>query len=259
MNFSVSNNNIPKIIHYCWFGDNSKPLLVEKCIQSWKVFLSDYEIREWNNSDIENCENQYVQEAFKMKKWAFVSDYFRLYALYNYGGIYLDTDNEVFKTFDDFLHLDFFSGYENWHGEVSPFTAVVGAKRGNHIIKDLLDEYDSIHFVSSSNKCNQCTNTTRVTKYFVDKYNFMPPYDDKVMKILEDNCIIYPSNIFCNYEKDVSYAVHHFNASWVENEPKLSWFQYIFSARNTADKKKKIIRILGIKITIKRELSGRKL
>ena len=76
-----------------------------------------------------NCNNQYVQEAYKAKKWAFISDYFRLYALYNYGGIYFDTDNEVFKSFDEFLHLDFFSGYENFNGLISPFTAVVGAKK----------------------------------------------------------------------------------------------------------------------------------
>ena len=96
----MTTNNIPKIIHYCWFGNSPKTKLVKKCIASWQKYLPEYEIREWNNADILNCNNQYVQEAYKAKKWAFISDYFRLYALYNYGGIYFDTDNEVFKSFD---------------------------------------------------------------------------------------------------------------------------------------------------------------
>ena len=89
----MTTNNIPKIIHYCQFGNSPKTKLVKKCIASWQKYLPEYEIREWNNADILNCNNQYVQEAYKAKKWAFISDYFRLYALYNYGGIYFDTDN----------------------------------------------------------------------------------------------------------------------------------------------------------------------
>lgn len=126
---------IPKIIHYCWFGNKPKPDFVKQCINSWKKYLPDYEIREWNDEDLKHCNNLYVQEAYKAKKYAFISDYFRLYALYNRGGIYFDTDNEIFKPFDEFLNLDFFSGYENWNGYISPFTAVVGAKKGNKIIK----------------------------------------------------------------------------------------------------------------------------
>ena len=159
----MTTNNIPKIIHYCWFGNSPKTKLVKKCIASWQKYLPEYEIREWNNADILNCNNQYVQEAYKAKKWAFISDYFRLYALYNYGGIYFDTDNEVFKSFDEFLHLDFFSGYENFNGLISPFTAVVGAKKGNSIIKDLLDEYNDLHFIKPNGEYDLCTITTRIT------------------------------------------------------------------------------------------------
>lgn len=242
---------IPKIIHYCWFGNNQKTKLVKKCIASWKKYLPDYEIREWNDKDLENCDNVYVKEAYSLKKYAFVSDYFRLYALYNYGGIYFDTDNEVFKTFDEFLDLDFFSGCENnCNGEYFPFTAVVGAKKGNHIIKDLLDEYKELHFINSDGSLNMYTNTRRVTDYFQRVYNFCPPYNGKVPYTLENMCVIYPYNIFCTYEKGISYAVHHFNYSWKDEDEKLNFLQQIFSVRNVYSRylKRKIITILGIKI-----------
>ena len=207
--------SIPKIIHYCWFGNNEKPELVKMCIESWKKHLPDYEIREWNNEDLKNCSVQYVQEAIKEKKWAFVSDYFRLYALYNYGGIYLDLDNEILKSLNQFLNLDFFTGYEEYKGVVSPFTAVVAAKKKNHIIKNLLDEYDKISLYNEFGEIDLTTNTKRVEKYFMEKYGILPPFKPADTTILEENSIIYPANYFCKYDADTSFAVHHFNGSWV--------------------------------------------
>ena len=250
-------NNIPKIIHYCWFGGNPKTELVERCIASWKKYLPDYEIREWNDNDLKNCKIPYVQEAYKAKKWAFITDYFRLYALYNYGGIYFDSDNEVFKSFDEFLNLEFFSGYENYNGYVSPFTAVVGAKRGNKIIKDLLDEYDDIHFVNPDGSLNLYTNTCRVTDYFQRIYNFLPPYNGNKLMTLEDKCIIYPSNIFCNYKKGVSYAVHHFNGSWLPENAKNKTDKHKFSLKDIFSvynqNGHKVWNILGIKMKFRRK------
>lgn len=249
---------IPKIIHYCWFGNKPKPDFVKQCINSWKKYLPDYEIREWNDEDLKHCNNLYVQEAYKAKKYAFISDYFRLYALYNRGGIYFDTDNEIFKPFDEFLNLDFFSGYENWNGYISPFTAVVGAKKGNKIIKDLLDEYSYLHFIEPDGSFNLYTNTRRVTDYFQRKYGFVGPYDENELKVLEENCVIYPSHVFCNYLKDVSYAVHHFNGSWVPvTNTELTFLQQIFSVVNSSDKRHKVITFLGIKMKLRRN-EGRK-
>ena len=90
-------NSIPKVIHYCWFGGNPLPEMALKCIESWKKFLPDYEIKEWNekNFDLNICE--YVKEAYQAKKWAFVSDYARFWILYHEGGVYFDTDVEVIK------------------------------------------------------------------------------------------------------------------------------------------------------------------
>ena len=95
---------IPKIIHYCWFGRGEKPEQAKKCIESWQKFLSEYEIKEWNEDNFDINSNQYVREAYESRKFAFVTDYVRLYAIYTEGGIYMDTDVEVIGNFDSFLH-----------------------------------------------------------------------------------------------------------------------------------------------------------
>lgn len=119
---------IPKKIHYVWVGDKPKPELVLKCIASWKKHLPDYEIIEWGNDFLNTINNKYVQEATLAKKWAFVSDYIRLYALYHQGGIYLDTDVIVKANLDQFLTHDFFTSYEIYHSTILPMmTAVIGA------------------------------------------------------------------------------------------------------------------------------------
>ena len=104
---------IPKVIHYCWFGNNPKPKMVKKCINSWKKYCSDYEIIEWNenNFDVNYCD--YVKEAYEAKKWAFVSDFARLWIIYNCGGIYLDTDVEIIRNLDELLNDKAFFGFED--------------------------------------------------------------------------------------------------------------------------------------------------
>ena len=103
---------IPKIIHYCWFGGNPLSDDAKRYIASWKKYCPDYEIREWNESNFDINENDYCREAYEQKKWAFVTDYVRLKALYEYGGIYMDTDVEVVKPLDPLLSYDALSGYE---------------------------------------------------------------------------------------------------------------------------------------------------
>ena len=108
------NNKIPKIIHYCWFGGNPLPELAQKCIASWKKYCPDYEIREWNESNFDvNTAPLYVRQAYSKKKWAFVTDYVRLWAMTKYGGIYMDTDVEVTRPLDSILEHEAVSGYED--------------------------------------------------------------------------------------------------------------------------------------------------
>ena len=114
----MENTQIPKVIHYCWFGRNPLPEMAIKCIESWKKFLPDYEIKEWNEDNFDIRINPYVEEAYHMKKYAFVSDFARFWVLYNYGGIYFDVDVELLKPIDDILAKGPFmglEGFESWY------------------------------------------------------------------------------------------------------------------------------------------------
>ena len=142
----IQNNTIPKTIHYCWFGNNDKPTIVKKCIESWEKNLSDYEIIEWNEETFNIECNDFVKEAYEKKMYAFVSDYVRVYALYNYGGIYLDTDVEVNKSFNDLLENDSIWGFEEKNYIA---TSTIGARKGNELIKEFLDEYNGRKFIKN--------------------------------------------------------------------------------------------------------------
>ncbi len=225
---------IPKIIHYVWVGNQEKSELILKCIESWKKMLPDYEIIEWNNEKFFSIKNKYSEEAFNNKKWAFVSDYIRLYALYNYGGIYLDTDVEITEKLDKFLGHDFFSGHENYHGKYSPITALMGSQKKNSIIKDLLDHYSNESFETKKG-LNMQSNTSRISNYFVEKFKISRSFDGRAQIILQENSVIYPSAYFCTPEDNSeNYAIHHFNGSWVDGfsrRNKLIFFNKYIIAR----------------------------
>lgn len=154
---------IPKIIHYCWFGRNPLPELAKQCIASWKKFLPDYEIREWNEDNFDVNIIPYTAEAYKQKKYAFVSDYARFWILYRYGGIYFDTDVEVIKPMDDIISRGNFMGFEvNPDGENTPgryaprycFDVALGLGFGiskeHAFIKKMLNLYENMKFEGAS-------------------------------------------------------------------------------------------------------------
>ncbi|WP_391529493.1 glycosyltransferase family 32 protein [Photorhabdus akhurstii] len=206
---------IPKKIHYVWVGNQPKSELILKCIESWKKHLPDYEIIEWNNEKFEKIKNKYSEQAYQNRKWAFVSDYIRLYALYHEGGIYLDTDVEVTNNLDQFLHLNFFSGYEIYHGNVLPITsATIGAKAGNSIIADLLSYYENADF-ETSDSLDLEPNTVRISRYFSEKFGLQAPYNSSERTLLDEKSIIYPSYYFCVPEHELeNFSIHLFNGSW---------------------------------------------
>lgn len=183
------NNSIPKIIHYCWFGDGEKTKLSQKCIQGWKNTLKGYEIIEWNEKNFNININRYVKEAYDCKKYAFVSDYVRLYALLNYGGIYLDTDVEVLRAFDSFLELEAFVGFED-NELVS--TAIIGAKRGNSIIEEWFNTYANRNFLNNG-KMNEVTNV-RVFTNLLLKYGLIQ--NNTLQRIKNNTITIYPTEYF---------------------------------------------------------------
>ncbi|KML27270.1 MULTISPECIES: glycosyltransferase family 32 protein [Priestia] len=213
---------IPKIIHYCWFGGKEKPDIVKRCIDTWKNHLSDYEIIEWNEKIFDiNC-NSYVKEAYDSKKFAFVSDYARIHALYNFGGIYLDTDVEVFKSFDNLLHHDSFWGFEQ---ENFIATSTIGAAKENKIIKVFLDSYGEKSFIKKDGRFDQSTNVAIVTKILE---NIGLKKNGEYQEI-DGIGTFYPQTYFSPYDyincrkqitKD-TYAMHHFYKSWLPPKARL--------------------------------------
>lgn len=208
---------IPKIIHFVWVGGAPKPDLVLQCINTWRRFCPDYTIMEWGNDCLGEIDNQYVREAFHEKKWAFVSDYIRLWALKKYGGFYFDSDLEITQDIDEFRKHKFVTGYESLAGIVWPFTAFMGAEPGSVIVSELLAQYDGLHFINPDGSYNQQTNTVRVSNYFGDKYGVLPPYDGAKITKLGHDGVIYPSWFFCTpVAGKPNYSIHLFNGSWLD-------------------------------------------
>ena len=212
----MNNTMIPKKIHYCWFGGNKKPKAIEKCINSWKEVLSDYEIIEWNESNFDINSNKFIKEAYNLKKYAFVSDFVRLYALYNFGGIYLDTDVEVFKKFDCFLNEESFWGFEEKNRIA---TSTIGCKKGNKLIKEFLDSYKNRSFISEDGEIDVTPNVCTITELIVKYGGILNGEYQKINGI----ATIYEQEYFSPYDyincymKKTSntYAVHHFYKSWI--------------------------------------------
>ena len=145
-----------KTIHYCWFGGKKLPKKVKKCIKTWKKYLPDYKIKEWNekNFDINSC--NFVKEAYENKKWAFVSDYVRIYALYHEGGIYFDTDMKIIKDVSNIIDKDFVMGFED-SGYVG--TAFIGVKeKKNKYIKEIMEYYNNISHFNPEILCQSSNN-----------------------------------------------------------------------------------------------------
>lgn len=207
---------IPKIIHYCWFGKGEKPELVQKCLDSWKEHLWDYQVVEWNEEIFDINTNSYVKEAYEAKKYAFVSDYVRVYALYRYGGIYLDTDVEVFKSFNDLLHQDSFWGFEQ---ENYIATSTIGAAKGNPIIEIFLDSYKGKRFLKEDGSFDDLTNVAIVTDILKKKGLIM----DGTYQEFPGLAVFYPQHYFSPYDyincrkylTENTYAIHHFYKSWL--------------------------------------------
>ena len=185
----MSDNQIPKIIHYCWFGGKQKPADVEYCISTWRRHLPDYEIMEWNenNFDIGNA-CAYVREAYSRKKWAFVSDYVRLYALEAFGGIYLDTDVELRKPLAQLLENRAWFGFED--GKHVNTGCGFGAEQGHLILRDMMDDYRDIPFVQIDGSFDILSCPQRNTGVFLRR----GLVQDNAMQILEDGVLILPSD-----------------------------------------------------------------
>lgn len=223
---------IPKTIHYCWFGRGQMPELARKCIESWKKYLPEYEIKEWNEDNFDLDMYPYTREAYDNRKFAFVTDVVRLYALYNEGGIYMDTDVEVLKPLDQFLHHHAFSGFED---EKNIPTGIMASEKGGKWAKENLEYYNGRHFVKEDGTLDLTTNVTTIT-------NYMLPHG-----LLQNNTYqdfpglitFYPRDYFCpkdsvtkkvNKTKNTA-TIHHFDGSWLPQKKHIQIMKKIFGIK----------------------------
>lgn len=214
---------IPKIIHYCWFGGNPLPSNVKKLISTWRKYNPDYEIVEWNESNFDINQNQYCKEAYESKKWAFVSDYARLKVLYDVGGIYMDTDVEVCKPFDDLLEYNAWSGFES---EKQIPTGTIAACRENEWIGYLLKYYDDVNFIKPDGSLDMTTNVVTITRITEEKYDIKL---NNTYQIFGDNYVLFPFEYLCAkswrtgkvMRSKKTYTIHHFSGSWQSSTSKI--------------------------------------
>jgi len=211
---------IPKIIHYCWFGDSPLPELAKKCIASWERYCPDYRLFLWNEDNFDINMVPFTAQVAKAKKWGFIVDYIRAYAVYNYGGIYLDTDVELLKPFtDDILQNVCFSGFEN-KKYLAPGLIFAGIKECA-IAKELMDFYASYNFIQE----NGDLNLTPSPKIFT---NILLKYGLKQNNAYQDLGVFtsYPTEYFCPMPCKTriititknTYCIHHYAGSWLSEE-----------------------------------------
>ena len=212
---------IPKKIHYCWFGRGEKPATVRRCMDSWHKYLPDYEFVEWTEDSFDIDSYPFAREAYDKGKFAFVADVARLHALYTQGGVYLDTDVELFGSFDPVRCHQAFTGFERGRDIT---TGVIGAEKGSAWIRELLGLYEGKHFVQEDGTLDLSTNVRLITDYMVHSHGFVP--EDSFQE-LDGLVTIYPGEYFspldpltrkvCKTPKTV--AVHHYMASWEPRTP----------------------------------------
>lgn len=210
---------IPKIIHYCWFGGNPKPKLAEKCIKSWKKYCPDYEIVEWNEDNFDlSATPSYVRQAMAAGRWAFVTDYVRLRALTEQGGVYMDTDVELVRPLDPYLKHQAFAGFE--HPERVQ-TGLLACEKEFPLFQEFLHHYDNISFLLPDGTADTTTNVQVLTDLCLSKGLVL---NDRLQTVA--GLTIYPKEIFCPVDFDTkvlkktrkTVAIHWFSGSWQTEE-----------------------------------------
>lgn len=212
---------IPKKIHYCWLSNDPMPQQLQKCVDSWKKNLPDYEIVKWDLNRFPLSKNLWVKQAFESKKYAFAADYIRLYALATEGGIYLDSDVEVLKSFDDLLHLPYFVCKENSPQGLE--AATIGAEPNTPWVQSCLEAYRDKAFINDDGSANTMV-LPRVLKENIEKLYHIN-YIDSVSEFgdTKDCVYVFPSDYFSpkNYVTKRlvvtprTYSIHHFAGTWV--------------------------------------------
>ena len=239
---------IPKKIHYCWLSKDKMSATAEKCMSTWHKIMPEYEFKLWNTENFDINSIRFVKQACEMRKWASAADYIRLFAIYNEGGIYLDTDVYVLKSFNDLLHYDYFTSLERDLTTLSPDSeyakefkenenpefinnkmariegfglqaAVFGGQTGNQFVKDCMNWYENNDFILPDGKqiYNHGLVAPDVYAVIAQKYGFK--YISGFQQ-LKDNMVVLPADHFPNhlYKTDNAYAVHICENSWSKSK-----------------------------------------
>lgn len=207
---------IPKIIHFCWLSGDPYPEKIQTCLDSWKKKLPDYEIWLWDLNRFDINSVTWCKEAFEKKKYAFAADYIRCYALYNYGGIYLDSDVEVIKSYNDLLNLPYFCGLELYERAIE--MATFGAEKGFEPFKYIMEYYEKKHFIREDGSLHTDPMPEVVKKALKDKYKYLEINDVKDFVNDKNTICILPKVFFspgeCTTIDKRTFSIHHFAASW---------------------------------------------
>jgi mannosyltransferase OCH1-like enzyme len=236
--------SIPKKIHYCWFGYEKMSKDIIASISSWKKIMPEYELVLWDENKFDVNSVNFVREAYSIGKWAFVSDYVRLYAVYTEGGIYLDTDVYVLKRFDDFLGDDYFTSLE-YEGSTKIFegvnnsdlddiqdvgqirfeSGIFGGIKGHPYLKDCMEWYEQHHYIIAEGKFRENIIAPHIYTAIANKNGFRYKFGYQEIRNKGVNMVIYPASKFThgflhhtNDIKDGSYAVHWWAGSWRDNK-----------------------------------------
>ncbi len=235
--------HIPKIIHYCWFGGKPLPAMAKKCIASWQKFLPDYEIKRWDESNFDINIIPYTKEAYENKKYAFVSDYARLWILYNHGGVYFDTDVEVIKPLYDIISAGAFMGCQSKFDQQKDAASLdvnpglgLGAGKGHKIYLELITLYNELHFIQKDGSFNYKTIVHNTSEILAKHGLKNIPGIQNI-----EGITVYPWDYFCPMSPTLileltenSRTIHLFSATWESKKVRF---------------RKTIKRLLGHKLT----------
>lgn len=236
---------IPKIIHYVWLGSSPIPAEMQRCMDSWNTRMPDYQLMKWDDEAIRSIDSIFIREALEEKKWAFASDVVRLYALYKYGGIYLDTDVMVYRSFDPLLNNRAFIGRENsihqiaHTMEVYLTTCCFGAEKGNPFIKRCLNYYADRHFITSHDKTLppalrlDMNLNSRIFTVLAKEIGFNSSVlADYVQRCQNDVLTIYPQRFFdATRETADMFTKHMALGTWREGEKKVYTYSLMYKIK----------------------------
>lgn len=210
---------IPKVLHYCWFGGDELPALESSCVETWERVMPGYEIRRWDESnfDVNRCD--FAREAYEQGMYAFVSDYARYVILYEQGGIFLDTDIKVLKSYDSLLFNKGFCGYMQNNQYVNP-GLILGSEQTFSLFKDVIDCYESTHFSQSGSRVNPLTSPRVLTTLLEERYGLRR---DGTYQEFDDGFVVYPAEYFDPLDSHSgamnvtasTYSIHLYSGTWL--------------------------------------------